>query len=279
MLQIVLGLHASEIASAMLMSPARLAQRLVRAKQKIKDTGLRFEEPDASDLPARLHDVLEAIYGAFGLSVEAIAGAESRITDLQQEAMFLCGLVCTLMPEVAEAQGLLALMLFRQARRAAQSSPKGDFIPLPEQDVQRWDKAAILRADQLLWTAASQGQPGPFQLEAAIQSAHCHRLFTGKTPWAGITQLYAQINRYYPTTGSRVAGAVALAEAGDAAASLAQLRAIEQSQSNGFQPWWVAYAHCLKLLGQKDEAIAALKMALGLTSDVRLRKYLERLCQ
>lgn len=279
MLQVVLGLQASEIAPAMLMSPATLAQRLVRAKQKIKDTGLRFEEPDASDLPARLHDVLEAIYGAFGLSVEAIAGAESRITDLQLEAIFLCGLVCTLMPEAAEAQGLLALMMFRQARRAAQLSSQGDFIPLPEQDMQRWDKAAILRADQLLWTAASQCKPGPFQLEAAIQSAHCHRLFTGKTPWAGIAQLYAQINQYYPTTGSRVAGAVALAEAGDAAAGLAQLRAIEQSHSNGFQPWWVAYAHCLRLLGQKDEATAALKMALGLTSDVRLRKYLERLLQ
>lgn len=279
MLQIVLGLQASEIAPAMLMSPATLAQRLVRAKQKIKDTGLRFEEPDTSDLPARLHDVLEAIYGAFGLSVEAIAGAESRITDLQQESIFLCGLVCTLMPEAAEAQGLLALMLFRQARSAAQLSPQGEFIPLPEQDMQRWDKVAILRADQLLWTAASQRQPGPFQLEAAIQSAHCHRLFTGKTPWAGIEQLYAQINQYYPTSGSRVAGAVALAEAGDAAAGLAQLRAIEQSYSNGFQPWWVAYAHCLRLLGQKSEATAALKMALGLTSDVRLRKYLERLLQ
>ncbi|MET3119856.1 RNA polymerase sigma-70 factor (ECF subfamily) [Undibacterium sp. GrIS 1.8] len=279
MLQIVLGLQANEIASAMLMSPARLAQRLVRAKQKIKDTGLCFEEPDASDLPARLHDVLEAIYGAFGLSVEAIAGAESRITDLQQEAIFLCSLVCTLMPEVAEAQGLLALMLFRQARRAAQLSPQGDFIPLPGQDMQRWDKAAILRADQLLWMAAGQRQPGPFQLEAAIQSAHCHRLFTGETPWTGIAQLYAQINRYYPTTGSRVAGAVAFAEAGDAAAGLAQLRAIEQSHSNGFQPWWVAYAHCLRMLGQKDQATAALKMALGLTSDVRLRKYLERLLQ
>jgi RNA polymerase sigma-70 factor, ECF subfamily len=276
MLQIVLGLQVADIAPAMLTSPTTLAQRLVRAKQKIKDTGLRFDEPEASELPARLHDVLEAIYGAFGLSVDAIAGAENRVTDLQQEAIFLCGLVCELLPQAAEAKGLLALMLFRQARRAAQYDAHGDFVPLSEQDVNQWDKAAILRADQLLWTAAQQRQPGPFQLEAAIQSAHCHRLFTGNTPWAGITQLYAQINQHYPTTGSRVAGAVALAESGNPEAALVQLHVIEKSHSSSFQPWWVAYSHCLYLTGKVGEAKAALTTALGLTSDLRLRKYLER---
>jgi RNA polymerase sigma-70 factor, ECF subfamily len=275
MLQIVLGLQVADIAPAMLTSPTTLAQRLVRAKQKIKDTGLRFDEPEASELPARLHDVLEAIYGAFGLSVDAIAGAENRVTDLQQEAIFLCGLVCELLPQAAEAKGLLALILFRQARRAAQYDANGDFIPLSDQDANQWGKASILRADQLLWTAAHQRQPGPFQLEAAIQSAHCHRLFTGSTPWAGIAQLYAQINQHYPTTGSRVAGAVALAESGNPEAALAQLHAIDKSHSNSFQPWWVAYSHCLHLTGQVNEAKAALTTALGLTSDVRLRRYLE----
>ena len=275
MLQIVLGLQVADIAPAMLISPTTLAQRLVRAKQKIKDTGLRFDEPDARELPARLHDVLEAIYGAFGLSVDAIAGAENRVTDLQQEAIFLCGLVCELLPQAADAKGLLALMKLRQARRNAQYDAHGDFVSLSDQDVDQWDKAAILRADQLLWTAAHQRQPGPFQLEAAIQSAHCHRLFTGNTPWASIAQLYAQINQHYPTTGSRVAGAVALAEAGNPVAALAQLNEIEKNHSSSFQPWWVAYSHCLNLTGKLTEAKAALTTALGLTSDVRLRRYLE----
>lgn len=275
MLQIVLGLQVADIAPAMLISPTTLAQRLVRAKQKIKDTGLRFDEPDARELPARLHDVLEAIYGAFGLSVDAIAGAENRVTDLQQEAIFLCGLVCELLPQAADAKGLMALMMLRQARRNAQYDAHGDFVALSDQDVDQWDKAAILRADQLLWTAAHQRQPGPFQLEAAIQSAHCHRLFTGNTPWASIAQLYAQINLHYPTTGSRVAGAVALAEAGNPIAALAQLKEIEKNHSSSFQPWWVAYSHCLNLTGKLTEAKSALTTALGLTSDVRLRRYLE----
>lgn len=275
MLQIVLGLQVTDIAPAMLTSPTTLAQRLVRAKQKIKDTKVRFDEPEASELPARLHDVLEAIYGAFGLSVDAISGAENRVTDLQQEAIFLCSLVCELLPQMAEAKGLLALMLFRQARRAAQYDAHGDFVPLTMQNFNQWDKATILRADQLLWSAAHQRQLGPFQLEAAIQSAHCHRLFTGNTPWPSILLLYAQVNHHYPTTGSRVAGAVALAESGNPESALAQLQAIEKSHSSSFQPWWVAYSHCLKLMGKVNEAKAALTTALGLTSDVRLRKYLK----
>lgn len=275
MLQIVLGLQVADIAPAMLTSPTTLAQRLVRAKQRIKDTGLRFDEPEASELPERLHDVLEAIYGAFGLSVDVIAGAENRVTDLQQEAIFLCNLVCELLPKAAEAKGLLALILFRQARRTAEYNADGDFVPLSEQNINQWDKTTILRADQLLWSAAQQRQPGPFQLEAAIQSAHCHRLFASYTPWTDITLLYAQINQYYPTIGSRVAGAVALAESGDPEAALAQLQAIEKCHISSFQPWWVAYSHSLKLMGKMKEAKAALTTALGLTSDIRLRKYLE----
>lgn len=275
MLQTVLGLQAAEIAPAMLTSPTALAQRLVRAKQKIRDAGLRFEEPEAAELPRRLHDVLEAIYGAFGLSIDAVDGAESRVTDLQQEAIFLCSLVVELMPRAAEAQGLLALMSLVQARRKAQFSAQGEFIPLALQDTTLWDRGAILHADQLLWQAAQLRQLGPFQLEAAIQSAHCHRLFGGSTPWHGIAQLYAQMNQFYPTAGSLVAGAVALAEAGEPAQGMAQLTAMDEKLTVNFQPWWVAKAHLLMLQGRDKEAQIALQKAIGLTTDVRLRRFLE----
>lgn len=275
MLQTVLGLQVADIAPAMLTSPTTLAQRLVRAKQKIRSAGLRFEEPEADELPQRLHDVLEAIYGAFGLGADAVDGAESRVTDLEQEAMFLCSLVVELMPGAAEAQGLLALMCLVQSRQEARFSEQGVFIPLALQDTTLWDRGAILKADQLLWQAAQLRQPGPFQLEAAIQSAHCHRLFGGSTPWQAIAQLYAQLNQFYPTAGSLVAGAVALAEAGEPAQGMAQLSAMDKKWTINFQPWWVAKAHLLTLQGCIGEAHMALQTAIGLTTDVRLRRFLE----
>lgn len=277
MLQSVLGLQVAEIAPALLVSPTALAQRLVRAKQKIRDTGLRFEEPEARELPERLHHVLESIYGAFGLSMDAVDGAEARVTDLCEEAIYLCSVVCKLMPDAPEAWGLLALMTFVQARRAAQADAQGNFVPLGQQDVRLWDRAAIVQADQWLWTAAQKREPGPYQMEAAVQSAHCHRLFTGTTPWAGIANLYQQINTHFPTQGSLVAGAVAMAEAGDVAAGLRQLDAMDQAMMKTFQPWWVAKANLLRRQGAGRTAQAAYQTAIGLTSQQKLREHLDRL--
>lgn len=274
MLQTVLGLQVADIAPAMLMSPAALAQRLVRAKQKIRDTGLRFEEPEPRDLPQRLHHVLESIYGAFGLGADAVDGAEDRIADLQHEALFLCDLLCALMPDAAEARGLLALMLFSRSRAAAQWADDGRFVPLRLQDAHKWDREAIIRADQVLLSAARMKQPGPFQLEAAIHSAHCHRLFTGSTPWGGIAALYAQINQHFPTSGSRVAGAVATAEAGDVAAGLSMLDAMDPARMRAFQPWWVARGYLLGLDGRPAQAEAALATAVGLSTHPRIKDYL-----
>ena len=275
MLQTVLGLQVAEIAPAMLMSPAALAQRLVRAKQKIKGTGLRFEEPEPRELPGRLHHVLESIYGAFGLGADAVDGAEERIADLQREAMFLCELLCALLPDAAEAHGLLALMLFSRARAAARWGDDGRFVPLRLQETDKWDREAIVRADHVLWRASQLRQPGPFQLEAAIQSAHCHRLFTGNTPWGGIANLYAQINQHFPTSGSRVAGAVAMAEAGDIATGLAELDSMDAGQMNTFQPWWVARGYLLGLLSRNEESDAALRTAIGLSTGQSIKAYLE----
>lgn len=277
MLQTVLGLQVAEMAPALMLSPTTLAQRLVRAKQKIRDAGIRFEEPELRELPDRLVFVLESIYGAFGLSLDAIDGAESRITALQDEAIYLCDIVCQLLPEEPEARGLLALMKFIRARRKAQIDDSGRFVPLAKQDVLLWDRNAIISADQTLWIAAQQRRPGPFQLEAAIQSAHCHRLFTGTTPWNGIAALYAQINSYFPTQGSLVAGAVAIGEAGDLQAGLRQLEEMDTSLVKSFQPWWVAKAYLLSLSDTRHQEAAdqAFQIAIGLTSQSRLKTHLQ----
>ena len=277
MLQVVLGLQVADMAPALMVSPASLAQRLVRAKQKIRDTAIRFEDPERAELPERLGFVLESIYGAFGLALDAVDGAETRISDLREEALYLGSIVCALLPDQPEARGLQALMMFCDARRDARTGPSGEFIPLAEQDAQRWNREAIVRADQMLWIAAQQRRPGPFQLEAAVQSAHCQRLFTGKTPWRGIDLLYRQINAHYPTQGALVAGAVAMGESGNVSEGLAQLDAMDRSVTKSFQPWWVAKAHLFRLQGHSSKADveAALQIAIGLTTQQPVRTYLE----
>jgi RNA polymerase sigma-70 factor (ECF subfamily) len=168
-------------------------------------------------------------------------------------------------------------MMFCDARRDARTGPSGAFVPLAEQDVQRWNRDAIVYADQMLWIAAQQRRPGPFQLEAAVQSAHSQRLFTAKTPWRGIDLLYRQINAHYPTQGALVAGAVAMGESGNVSEGLTQLDAMDRSVTRSFQPWWVAKAHLLRLHGgsPKADIEAALLTAIGLTIQKPVRTYLE----
>lgn len=276
MLQSVLGLQANEIAAAMLVSPGALAQRLVRAKQTIRAQQLSYDEAELNDLPNRIQFVLEAIYGAYGIGND-LDGIESRISDLTQEAIFLCNLVCELLPTSAEAKGLLALMLFNQARKPAHNSTGDIFIPLARKDPQLWDKKMIQQADSILLDAFSQRKPGYFQLEAAVQSAHCHRLFSGVTPWKAIADLYRQINQYFPTQGSLVAGAVAMAESGDPQAAINLLESMDKKLTQNFQPWWVARAYILTLTQDHNAARAALDRAIGLSTEEKIINYLTEL--
>ena len=275
MLQTVLGLDAARIASAFLVKPEAMTKRLVRAKAKIRDAGLRFEEPGADEWPERVASVLEAIYGAYtlhwGLADDADAG------ELAGEARFLAELVATQLPAEPEALGLVALLWLCEARRPARHDA---FQPLHEQDPQAWDASLIAQADAALHRAAAHRAPGPFQLEAAIQAAHVQGRLHGHVPWDGITRLHERLLEIAPTVGARIAHAVALAHAGpDARAGLRLLDAIEPERIAAHQPWWAARAHLLVMAGLHDEAAAAYGRALALTVEPRLRAWMTRRLQ
>lgn len=274
MLQSVLGVEAQAIAQAVLTTPAAMAQRLVRAKQKIRDAGLRFEEPDADELPERVHAVLEAIYAAYGLGWDAVDGGDVQTQGLRAEALYLGELVARLLPRAPEAKGLLALMLYCEARVPARHTAAGDFVPLGEQDTARWDADLIAAAESLLREAARQQVPGPFQLEAAIQSAHCQRLFTGQTPWSAIAALYGRLLAHAPGIGAEVAHAMAWAQAGDPDRARVLLDALDVRKVAAYQPYWVARAQVARLAGDDAAWRSHLSTAIGLTSTPATRRFL-----
>ncbi len=279
MLQVVLGLEARHIAAAFLMRPSALAQRLVRAKAKIRDSGIRFELPHEHDLPERSGAVLEAVYAAHGLGWHHARGPNDSYQaqgELAGEALFLAELCALHLPSNAEALGLLALLLFCEARRAASASTDGAFVPLHRQDSAAWDKSLIGRAEAVLWEASRLKAPGPFQLEAAIQSAHCQRAVTGTVPWASIEQLYARLIELAPSVGARVGHAVAMAESGHAPAALERLHRIEPGQVSSYQPYWVAKAYLHAHAGALPDATKAYLIAIGLTEHASIRAFLQQ---
>ncbi|MDB5802860.1 MAG: polymerase sigma-24 factor-like protein [Betaproteobacteria bacterium] len=281
MLQTVLGLEAKQIAAAFLVKPAALAQRLVRAKAKIRDAALRFEEPEPSELPQRVHAVLEAIYAAYTLGRDGALDTQSA--DLADEALYLAQLARRLLPEQApasaEAAGLLSLLLFCQSRHATRAGDAGEFVPLHEQDAARWDRAMMQAANETLWQAAALKCAGRFQLEAAIQSAHCQRAFTGDVPWQGIAALYAQLAARAPTVGALVGQAVAVGEAHSPVQGLALLEQMDDAAIAAYQPWWVAKGYLLARQGERAAARECYVRAIGLTELPATRDYLLRRAQ
>lgn len=274
MLRTVLGIEAEKIAAAFLISPKAMAQRMVRAKAKIRLAHIRFEVPEAADLPSRMQAVLEAIYAAFGLAWD-----DQIKQDLSDEAIYLADLVASLLPDKAEPAGLLALLLFCDARRAARYviEPHGhtQFVPLHSQDTALWDKPRIDQANRILWHASGLRQPGPFQLEAAIQSAHCQRLYTGVVPWQSICLLYQQLLKISPTLGAQVGHAVALGESEDANAALTALDTIAAGHDvRGYAPFWAARAHWQAQIGDA-KAVKSYQTAWRLQTREAQRAYLQ----
>jgi RNA polymerase sigma-70 factor (ECF subfamily) len=274
MLQTVLGLDAAAIARAFVVAPTTMAQRLVRAKAKIRDAGIAFEIPEAQQLPARLEAVLRAIYAAYGSGWEDASGSDSRARGLVDESIWLARVLNEEMPEDAEVRGLLALMLHCEARRPARRGDDGRFIPLSEQDPRRWIAPMIAEAERELAVAATSRQPGRFQLEAAIQSVHAERSRSGRTDWHAIALLYEGLVRISPTLGARVARAAAVAEVNGAAAGIVLLDAIDTESISVYQPYWAARAHLLRAAGREREAVDAFDRAIELAADAAVRDFL-----
>src|SRR5207244_7383168 len=192
-LQVVLGFAAAASASAFLVAPATMGQRLVRAKQRIRQAGIPFSVPGCDELAPRLDAVLEAIYAIFAEGWSDPAGTQVQTRGLAEEAIWLGRLVASLMPREPEVLGLLALMLHAEARRAARRDAAGEFVPLGEQHPQRWDGALIAEAETLLLAASRVQAPGRFQLEAAVQSAHATHRTTGRSACKAIVELYHEL--------------------------------------------------------------------------------------
>jgi RNA polymerase sigma-70 factor (ECF subfamily) len=274
MLQTVLGLDAARIAAAFLVAPATMGQRLVRAKARIRDAGIRFEVPDARALPDRLESVLEAIYAAYGSGWEDVAGADPRRRGLAEEAIWLGRLVAGLLPDEPEARGLLSLMLHCEARRPARRDARGGYVPLSQQDVARWSRPLMEEAERLLAEAARAQKPGRFQLEAAIQSAHAQRATSGHADWEAVALLYEGLIRLAPTIGACVASAAALAEARGADAGLRALDGVSAGAVEAYQPYWALRAHLLGRLGRVGPAREAYARAIELSADAAVRDFL-----
>jgi RNA polymerase sigma-70 factor, ECF subfamily len=274
-LQTVLGLEVKAMASAFLLSADTLTKRLTRAKRKIRLAGIRLEAPAPAELPERLRALLEAIYAAYFLGKEAALAEGDSHDELRGEAFYLAGLVAEALPQDPEALGFFALLHFVEARRHAQVDAAGAFVPLLDQHPGAWDHDLMRRGYQLLGRASAHQSSGPFQLEAAIQAAHCYRAHTGAVPWDDIVALYQALVASYPTIGAEVGLAVAVAHAdADPSGGLARLRALGSERVEGYQPWWVAAAHLHALAAQPDEARRCLGRALELTSHPRLRAFL-----
>jgi RNA polymerase sigma-70 factor (ECF subfamily) len=273
-LQTILGLTAEEIAAAFLIPSATAGQRLVRAKKRIRQAGIPLRVPDRDDLPERLDAVLEAIYAAYSKAWGEIGDGSSALAE---EAIWLARLVVSLLPEEPEAKGMLALMLYTEARRTARRDAAGTYVPLDEQDVALWDESQLRTAEALLHDANAAGPSGRYQLEAAIQSAHMARCVSGFDTRRAILTLYDHL---LALTGSPVAAlnrVVALAAVEGPTAALDRMGAFgSDKRMLGYQPYWAARGHLLAEAGRKREAHEALTVAIGLSTDDAVKRYLER---
>ena len=277
MLRTVLGLDAGLVASAFLIAPVTMRQRLVRAQSRIKLARIPFRVPETGELQDRLEAVLDAIYAAFTAGWSDPAGTEVRRRDLAAEAIWLGRLVASILPDEPEALGLLALMLYAEARREARRGVAGEYVPLADQDPAAWDQAMIAEAEAMLLRAGAIGVVGRFQLEAAVQSAHVVRRLTGRSDWAAIERLYAALASMTDSPVVTINHAIAIAETSGAVAGLAVLDTVAADRRVAeYQPYWAARAGLLARAGSAAATDRAYQQAIGLEPDPAVRQFLMR---
>jgi RNA polymerase sigma-70 factor, ECF subfamily len=274
------GLSTEEIARAFLVPPPTLAQRLVRAKRKIRAAGIPYRVPEPERLGERLEAVLCAIYLVFNEGYAATAGPDLLRPDLSAEAIRLARLVVELLPAEPEAEGLLALLLLHESRRAARVDAAGEIVLLEDQDRARWDRAAMAEGTALVRRALGRRRtaaPGPYALQAAIAACHAAAPAAALTDWREITALYALLARAQPSPVVELNRAVAVAEAEGPAAGLAILDALaHQGALPGYHLLPAARAGLLRRLGRAAEAREAYAEALALAGNPAERRFLAR---
>jgi RNA polymerase sigma-70 factor, ECF subfamily len=273
-LRLLGGLETAEIARAFFVPEATLAQRIVRAKRKIKDTRLPYRVPTEAELPARLQPVLAVVYLIFNEGYAATAGSLMRL-DLCAEAIRLARVLAELMPDEPEAQGLLALVLLLDSRSAARVTVDGSLVRLAEQDRRLWDRGQIAEGQAIVRACVQGGRPGPYQTQAAINAVHSVAPSFDNTDWSAILTLYDQLYALTPTPVVALNRAVALAEVRGPAAGLAAVDDLRSSGPDSYYLFYAARADLLRRLGRGAEAAAAYAIACSLTANAVEQAFLE----